>query len=66
MNVTVADQGRGIPRKILKEINPFTGRLGSVGIPGMRERIMQIGGTLDVVSSQTGTILSARIPEQLP
>jgi PAS domain S-box-containing protein len=66
VNVTVADQGRGIPRKILKEINPFTGRLGSVGIPGMRERIMQIGGTLDVVSSQTGTILSARIPEQLP
>jgi PAS domain S-box-containing protein len=65
VNVTVADQGRGIPPKILKELNPFSGRLGSVGIPGMRERVRQIGGTLEIVSSRAGTILSARIPQQL-
>jgi two-component system, NarL family, sensor kinase len=66
VNVTVADQGRGIPAKVLKELNPFTGRLGSVGIPGMRERISQIGGNLEIASGKTGTILTARIPEQLP
>jgi signal transduction histidine kinase len=66
VNVTVADQGRGIPARVLKELNPFTGRLGSVGIPGMRERITQIGGNLEIASGKTGTILTARIPEQLP
>jgi PAS domain S-box-containing protein len=32
-----------------------------VGIPGMRERIEQLGGTLTVESSETGTTVRARI-----
>ena len=33
-----------------------------VGIPGMKERIEQIGGTLTVDSTDTGTIVRARLP----
>lgn len=33
-----------------------------VGIPGMRQRIRQLGGTLEVVSSDKGTIVTATVP----
>jgi signal transduction histidine kinase/CheY-like chemotaxis protein len=55
----VRDQGRGMP----------AGRLGSaarskpgVGIQGMRERVRQLGGKLEIQSSSSGTIVLARLP----
>lgn len=62
--ITVVDQGRGIPKRILKEFAPFTGKIGSVGILGMRERIMQIGGRLEIQSSKEGTTIRAEIPKK--
>jgi PAS domain S-box-containing protein len=65
IQVAIADQGRGIPQRVMQEINPFSGRLGSVGIPGMRERIQQIGGSLDIQSGNRGTVICASIPKSL-
>ena len=33
-----------------------------VGIRGMRERIRQLGGDLEIASSSTGTAILARLP----
>jgi signal transduction histidine kinase len=41
-------------------VPPEAPRLG-VGIPGMRERMAQLGGHLDVISGPTGTIIRATI-----
>jgi signal transduction histidine kinase len=32
------------------------------GLAGMRERLALVGGTLDVLSSSAGTVLTARLP----
>jgi PAS domain S-box-containing protein len=45
--------------------NPPTTRLG-VGIPGMRERIAQLGGHLDIISGPTGTTIRATISLPTP
>lgn len=54
VTLTVRDHGRGVPKK--------RSHLHGVGIAGMRERVTQIGGTLDFESGPTGTTVSASIP----
>jgi two-component system NarL family sensor kinase len=58
----VVDHGKGIPVEVLDAYNgeSFT-KLG-VGLRGMKERIRQLGGRLEVSSSAEGTIVSALIP----
>ncbi len=56
----VADEGGGIPpekREAMLSIG-----LPGVGIRGMRERIRQLGGSLDIPSNGTGTLVLARLP----
>ncbi len=58
----IADRGRGIPDASLKGIR--SGVLG-VGIAGMRERTGQLGGCLEITSSDqgpTGTTVRVRVP----
>jgi PAS domain S-box-containing protein len=62
IRASVADTGHGIPAKILKEIDASSGRYMGVGIPGMTERVRQIGGHLDIQSSPRGTIVTALVP----
>lgn len=63
VELEVSDRGRGIRAK--HEANGDgdrrTSRLG-VGILGMRERMAQLGGTLEVQSGATGTTVRATIP----
>ena len=54
LELEVRDAGCGLPRKV-------SGRVG-VGIAGMRERVAQLGGTLEIRSDAGGTIVTARIP----
>jgi PAS domain S-box-containing protein len=58
--VSVEDQGKGINREILARGRETTG-LG-VGIAGMRERLLQISGTLDIQSNGNGTTVVATLP----
>jgi signal transduction histidine kinase len=54
----VADDGQGIARSSFEAAGAPLG----VGIPGMRARIEQLGGRLEIENSATGTIVSATIP----
>ena len=58
LTIRVADDGKGIG---LLESNP--GRIG-VGIAGMRSRVSQLGGELDISSDGAGTVVLARLPSQ--
>jgi signal transduction histidine kinase len=62
--VEIADQGRGIPQE-KRETIALNGAPG-VGIRGMRERIRQLGGTLEVRSNSSGTISGTIIAAHLP
>jgi len=55
--LTVADEGRGLPTGLL-ERGGHAAKLG-VGIPGMRERIRQLGGQFEIVTGSNGTTLTA-------
>jgi signal transduction histidine kinase len=57
----VRDQGKGIPTD-----NRFSWNSGAkhgVGLSGMRERVRELGGTLDIRSTREGTVVSAALPQ---
>jgi signal transduction histidine kinase len=56
VNVEVEDQGKGISSQDLSPMGV------GVGIPGMRERLRRLGGTLQIHTSDSGTKFSAMIP----
>jgi signal transduction histidine kinase len=58
--VEVKDHGKGIPLEKQLELSS-SGRTG-VGFRGMRERIRQLGGTLEIRSDNAGTSVSATLP----
>src|SRR3984893_4953927 len=58
--VEVEDRGKGIPSEKQFEL-ASTGTPG-VGIRGMRERLRQLGGSLDIHSNGKGTLIVARLP----
>jgi PAS domain S-box-containing protein len=62
IKASVADAGRGIPSKVLKEINASSSRFVGVGIAGMKERVRQVGGHLNIQSGNEGTTVTALIP----
>lgn len=55
----IEDQGSGIPSASLRHI---TSGGGGVGIAGMSERIEQLGGRLEVISSDHGTTVRVWLP----
>ena len=63
IQLEVTDHGRGVLAKVERDKtgSPKGSRLG-VGIPGMRERMAQLGGTLEVQSNPSGTTVRATIP----
>jgi two-component system NarL family sensor kinase len=65
--LTVSDEGKGINSALEPaEQNSNSGRkrkLG-VGIAGMRERVLQIGGRFEIGAGNPGTILKAAFPSQ--
>src|SRR5271167_752656 len=56
VRLEVADNGRGIPQNSLATLNSSGGQLG-VGIRGMRERVRQLGGWLQIKSRPNGTTI---------
>src|SRR5579864_3724185 len=58
--LTVKDYGMGVPREILDRFWK-TGNTG-VGLAGIRERLKELGGVLEIESNLDGTLLRATIP----
>ncbi len=52
LRVEVEDQGKGIPPE----------QAAGVGLRGMRERLAQFGGTLEIISNGSGTTMIVRLP----
>jgi PAS domain S-box-containing protein len=61
VRLEVADNGKGIPAEILSTLNSSGGQLG-VGIRGMRERVRQLGGWLQIRSRADGTTIFVSLP----
>jgi signal transduction histidine kinase len=58
--VTVSDEGQGIPDGVIDR-SSRTKTVG-IGITGMRERVKQLGGLLEIETSRNGTKVKAIIP----
>lgn len=61
-HLQVSDQGVGIPQNRQQELRAH-GRIG-VGLRGIRERIAQLGGEMQIESSSKGTTIKASLPWQ--
>jgi signal transduction histidine kinase len=59
--LTISDLGRGIPPGVLDGTGSTIANLG-VGIAGMRERVRQLGGKLQIEGTSKGTIICAVLP----
>ena len=57
----IRDYGKGIPPDLLRRFFAAGTHVG-VGLAGMRERVREQGGHLDIESNGHGTILTVRIP----
>jgi two-component system NarL family sensor kinase len=53
----IADDGRG-----MSVLGRGVGKAEGVGIPGMRVRLRQLGGDLEIHSTSSGTLISACVP----
>lgn len=59
-SLTVTDEGKGIPLSKQQEIE--SNARGGVGIRGIRERVAQFGGSMQIQSTQKGTTVSVLVP----
>jgi signal transduction histidine kinase len=61
ISLSIRDYGKGISADRLAKMNGSGSDVG-VGIAGMRERLKELGGRLEIESDSTGTLLRARVP----
>jgi signal transduction histidine kinase len=68
VRVEVEDKGNGIPPQKRAEIMSSATGTPGVGIRGMRERLRQLGGTLEISSNGEGkgTLVTASLPAVTP
>ncbi|MFN2621631.1 MAG: PAS domain S-box protein [Chthoniobacterales bacterium] len=63
IELTITDRGKGLPRGLLLG-TADKARVG-VGISGMRQRIIQLQGHLEIVSDEGGTTVCAVLPSSV-
>ena len=61
VTLQISDHGKGIPTGALERSRDSATAVG-VGIAGMRERVRQLGGHLQIESSESGTLLMVELP----
>ena len=61
----IRDFGRGIPEERLRLLHGVTAETG-VGLAGMRERLHELNGTLEIESDGSGTSMRATVPLDAP
>jgi len=59
VSLEVEDRGKGIPLEKRQVLDSDGG--AGVGIRGMRERVRHLGGSLEIKSTETGTLVLARL-----
>jgi signal transduction histidine kinase len=57
----ICDHGHGIPAAILNDIST-NGLHAGVGLTGMRERVVDMGGSFAIESSANGTTIDVKLP----
>ncbi len=62
----VRDDGKGLPPSILEESGALGPSSIGVGLRGMRERLEQLGGSLEISSSAHGVTVTAKVPVGQP
>lgn len=60
VSIEVQDQGKGIPLE--KQLELSSSSRTGVGFRGMRERLRQLGGSLEIRSDNAGTAVTATLP----
>lgn len=60
LRVSIEDEGRGLPPALRGDVNAL--RSAGVGMAGMEHRARELGGTMDVQSSDRGTRLVVTLP----
>ena len=61
ISLEIRDNGKGMPPELLSGSNHAQPVVG-VGILGMRERLSQLGGTLEIESNKNGTNVKVTVP----
>ncbi len=61
IELEICDNGKGIPEERLRRLDTSDGKAG-VGIAGMRERVLKLGGHLEIRALNPGTIVRAALP----
>jgi len=61
LQLEIKDDGRGIPRKRLRSLIEGAAEAG-VGLAGMRERMRELGGSLEIRSDRAGTTIVISLP----
>jgi signal transduction histidine kinase len=64
LSVQVCDEGKGMGRS--NGASASSGSSHGVGLSGMRERLRELGGTLEIQSSENGTTVIAAVPVNKP
>ena len=62
VTLEIRDAGVGIPAEFLQEPRRDAFMGAHVGLRSMAERMLQIGGRLEVISARDGTIVKAVVP----
>lgn len=65
LQLEIADNGKGIAVERLRRFQSSTSQTG-VGIAGMRERVRQLGGHLELRSAGVGTTVYVVLPTSVP
>jgi len=60
IELEVSDQGRGMTQEAIQKLRE--GRSSGVGLRGMRERVGQLGGSLEICSQGSGIVVRALLP----
>ena len=61
--LTVADNGKGIPHEVLSRFD--SGAAPGIGLAGMRERLAEFGGRMNVHSSSAGSVVEVTMPTSM-
>ncbi len=65
LQLEISDNGKGIPQERLNSLSNSSNSTG-VGIAGMRERVRELGGHLEVRSAGIGTSIHVSLPISYP